>query len=64
VVRYLCDRVLVMYRGDVVESGATAQVFAAPKHTYTRALLSAVPPDDPSATWTPALFESDAAAGA
>ena len=57
VVRYLCDRVLVMYRGDVVESGATAQVFAAPKHAYTRALLSAVPPDDPSAAWTPAPFD-------
>jgi peptide/nickel transport system ATP-binding protein len=32
-------------------------VFAAPKHAYTRALLSAVPPDDPSAAWTPAPFD-------
>ena len=53
VVRYLCDRVLVMYRGEVVERGRTEDVFAAPVHPYTRALLAAVPPDDPAATWTP-----------
>jgi peptide/nickel transport system ATP-binding protein len=51
VVRYLCDRVLVMYRGEVVESGATEQVFAAPAHDYTRSLLAAVPPDDPAEVW-------------
>jgi peptide/nickel transport system ATP-binding protein len=51
VVRYLCDRVLVMYRGEVVESGLTEQIFAAPMHDYTRALLAAVPPDDPAAVW-------------
>jgi peptide/nickel transport system ATP-binding protein len=51
VVRYLCDRVLVMYRGEVVESGPAEQVLAAPAHDYTRALLAAVPPDDPAAVW-------------
>jgi peptide/nickel transport system ATP-binding protein len=51
VVRYLCDRVLVMVRGEVVESGVTEQVFAAPAHAYTRTLLAAVPPDDPAEVW-------------
>jgi peptide/nickel transport system ATP-binding protein len=51
VVRYLCDRVLVMYRGEVVESGPTEEVFAAPAHEYTSTLLAAVPPDDPAEVW-------------
>ena len=59
VVRYLCDRVLVMFRGEVVEAGPTERLFAAPAHPYTRALLSAVPPDDPAAVWAPALLEHD-----
>ncbi|MDA8456422.1 dipeptide ABC transporter ATP-binding protein [Acidovorax sp. GBBC 3334] len=43
VVAEVADRVLVMYRGDKVEEGASERVFAAPQHAYTRALLSAVP---------------------
>ncbi|MCA0205666.1 MAG: ABC transporter ATP-binding protein [Proteobacteria bacterium] len=43
IVRYLSDRVLVMYLGHVVELGTTDQVFAPPYHPYTEALLSAVP---------------------
>lgn len=47
VVRSLCERVVVMYLGRVMEEGPVAQVFAAPRHPYTRALLSAVPRLDP-----------------
>jgi len=43
IVRYLSDRVMVMYLGHVVELGTTDQVFAPPYHPYTEALLSAVP---------------------
>ncbi|MFC6489188.1 dipeptide ABC transporter ATP-binding protein [Nitratireductor sp. GCM10026969] len=48
VVRYLADRVLVMYLGHVVEQGTTEQIFAPPYHPYTEALLSAVPIADTS----------------
>jgi peptide/nickel transport system ATP-binding protein len=49
VIRYFCDRVAVMYRGRVVETGATDQVCDAPAHAYTQALLSAIPQPDPRA---------------
>ncbi len=43
VVRYLADRVVVMYLGHIVEMGATEQIFSPPFHPYTEALLSAIP---------------------
>ena len=50
IVRYLSDRVMVMYLGHVVEIGTTDQVFSPPYHPYTEALLSAVPIADTRVT--------------
>jgi oligopeptide/dipeptide ABC transporter ATP-binding protein len=47
-VRYLADRVVVMYLGHIVEQGTTDEVFSPPYHPYTEALLSAVPIADTS----------------
>ena len=46
VVRYLADRIAVMYLGRIMEMGTTDQIFAGPNHPYTEALLSAVPSID------------------
>jgi peptide/nickel transport system ATP-binding protein len=46
VVRYLSDRVVVMYLGQIMEKGRTDEVFAPPYHPYTEALLAAVPVAD------------------
>ena len=48
VVRYLADRVAVMYLGQIVEEGETERVFRAPSHPYTKGLLAAVPSVDPA----------------
>lgn len=45
VVRSLCPRILVMRRGEIVESGMTDEVYAHPRHPFTKALLDAVPKD-------------------
>jgi peptide/nickel transport system ATP-binding protein len=46
-VRWLCDRVVVMYLGNVFEAGSVDEVFSPPYHPYTEALLSAIPIPDP-----------------
>ena len=59
VVRHLCDRVMVMYLGRVVEEGDVAEMFARPAHPYTRALLSATPRIDPAARTARILLAGD-----
>ncbi|MDE4174619.1 ABC transporter ATP-binding protein [Phaeobacter sp. PT47_59] len=59
IVRYLSDRVMVMYLGHVVELGDTDQVFSPPYHPYTEALLSAVPIADTSVEKEHIVLEGD-----
>ena len=59
IVRYLSDRVMVMYLGHVVELGSTDQVFSPPYHPYTEALLSAVPIADTKVKKKHIVLEGD-----
>lgn len=47
VVKHMCNRIIVLYRGRVMESGAAASVFGIPAHPYTHALREAAPVPDP-----------------
>ena len=58
VVQQLCRRVLVMYLGRVMEQATSAELFARPRHPYTRALLAAVPRVEPDGS-PPALLEGE-----
>ncbi len=46
--KFFCDRIAIMYLGRIVEIGPTEEIFADPKHPYTKALLKAIPEPDPS----------------
>jgi peptide/nickel transport system ATP-binding protein len=59
VVRYLSDRVIVMYLGHIVEQGRTEDIFSPPYHPYTEALLSAVPVADASVRKKRIVLEGD-----
>ena len=59
VVEYLCDEVVVLYLGRVMERASRTQLYTAPRHPYTRALLSAVPVPDPDAPRHRTLLQGD-----
>jgi peptide/nickel transport system ATP-binding protein len=59
VVRYLADRIVVMYLGQVLERGTTEEIFSPPYHPYTEALLSAVPIADPEVTKREIVLEGE-----
>ncbi len=61
VVRQVSDRVAVMRRGRIVETGPIDRVFDHPEHRYTQALLSAIPPLDPRAPFDPIIYQEESA---
>ena len=58
-VAYICDRVAVMYLGQIVEVAPTEALYYSPRHPYTEALMSAIPEADPSQTMKPLLLEGE-----
>ncbi len=57
VIQHICDRVAVMFKGQIVETGTREQVIEHPQHKYTQALLSAVPEADPRREKSRVVFE-------
>jgi peptide/nickel transport system ATP-binding protein len=59
VVRYISDRIAVMYLGKIVESGSSGEVYHRPRHPYTISLISSVPVPDPEANQDEIVLEGD-----
>ena len=59
IVEHMTHRIAVMYLGKIVEIAPREQIFASPKHPYTKALLSAVPVPDPTVRRTPIILKGD-----
>ena len=59
IVEHMTHRVAVMYLGKIVEMAPRQQIFAVPRHPYTKALLSAVPVPDPTVRRTPMILKGD-----
>jgi peptide/nickel transport system ATP-binding protein len=59
IVEHITHRVAVMYLGKIVELASKRQIFTAPRHPYTRALLSAVPVPEPGAVRAPMILKGD-----
>ena len=59
VVEYICDRVIVLYLGRIMEIAPSAELYASPLHPYTRALLSAIPSPDPDAPRDRRILKGD-----
>ena len=51
VIRHLCDRVIIMKSGEIVEAGNTSEIFRAPKSDFTKSLIAAIPLPEPDANW-------------
>ncbi|QGA58483.1 ABC transporter ATP-binding protein [Brucella sp. 2280] len=59
VVEYICDRVIVLYLGRIMEIASSEDLYARPQHPYTRALLSAIPSPDPDARTERQILRGD-----
>ncbi|ACM30744.1 ABC transporter ATP-binding protein [Agrobacterium sp. SHOUNA12C] len=59
VVEYICDRIIVLYLGRIMEIAPSSELYVSPQHPYTRALLSAIPSPDPDARCDRQILKGD-----